>query len=666
LTEDRRENADTSTIEEARVASQPIQKKDSVVLVVDDSETMRMLMREALEQANFVVEEAEDGKAALACFPTLKPDLVLLDVMMPGMDGFEVCTAIRQLLDGERTPILMVTGLDDIESITRAYEVGATDFVTKPINWVILQHRLRYMQKANLAIDELYRSKETLREAHRALAFRIEERTAELQQSEERYRTLAENIQDLLCELDADSKLVYLSPNYPDTLGYQPPELLGRHVFDIVHPADIQDVRARLHKGGSKVIFRARHKNGSWRWFESTIKSYTTAQGQFRAVAVSRDITDRRKAEEELALRDRAISSTSEGVCITDPHQPGNPLIYVNAGFERLTGYTRDEVLGKTCSFLQGQHTGQETIAKIRAAIREERECVAELLNYRKDGAPFWNRLAITPVRNTNGQVTHFLGIQSDITERKEMERMKDELVSTVSHELRTPLTSLRGFAELMLKRNFPMEKQREFLRIIHNESMRLTELINDFLDLQRIEAGRQVYHFEDVVIGFLLQDVLSVFDLENGKHKLRLDVPAWLPVVHIDTARIRQVITNLLSNAIKFSPQGGQVTVGAGLEGDAVKVWVADQGVGIPPDALPNLFSKFFRVDNRDTRSIGGTGLGLALVKEIIKAHGGRVWVESVVGKGSTFCFTLPLSSAEHGSRAVAVDQSDTSEKLL
>jgi PAS domain S-box-containing protein len=653
------------------VALQPSKKKDSVVLVVDDSATMRMLVREALEQADFIVEEAEDGQSALASFSALKPDLVLLDVMMPGIDGFEVCTAIRQLPEGARTPILMVTGLDDVESITHAYEVGATDFVTKPINWVILQHRLRYMQRANLATDELYRSKESLHAAHNDLEARVAERTAELQQSEERYRTLAENMQDLLCELDHDGRYLYLSPNYPEVLGYTPEEMVGRVSFDFVYPVDLSDLLAQLNNGVDKVIFRARHKNDSWRWLESTVKPYITPQGQFRAVTVSRDITDRRRTEEALALRDRAISSTSEGICITDPHQPGNPLIYINAGFERLTGYSREETLGRTCSFLQGPHTNPDTVAKIRAAIQEERECVAELLNYRKDGSPFWNRLAITPVRNAQGQVTHFIGLQSDITERKEMERMKDELVSTVSHELRTPLASLRGFTELMLKRTFPADKQREFLRIIHNESLRLTDLINDFLDLQRIEAGRQTYDFEDLALPPLLREAVTVFSSGDGQHQLLIDAPDSLPLVRVDTARLRQVLTNLLSNAMKFSPQGGAVTIGARVEGDALKVWVKDQGVGIPSEAQQHLFSKFFRVDNRDTRSIGGTGLGLALVKEIVKAHGGRVWVESTVGKGSTFFFTLSLSDQNHVDGAprpfaLVASQLDTSEKLL
>jgi PAS domain S-box-containing protein len=634
----------------------PVQKSNPTVLVADDSPMMLTLMREVLKQAGFTVEEAKDGEAAFAAFVRCKPDLILLDVMMPKMNGFEACVAIRQFLGGERVPILLVTGVDDLESITRAYEVGATDFILKPINWLILTHRVRYMLRASQSIEELYRSKEALRAAHDELEVRVAERTAELRQSEERYRTLAENMQDLLCELDHEGRYIYLSPNYPEALGYASEELLGRCTFDFIHPDDLSEVFTQLNNGAVKVAFRALHKNGQWRWLESTVKPYATAQGEFHAVVVSRDITDRRKAEEDLALRDRAIASTSEGICITDPHQPDNPVIYVNAGFERITGYSAAEVLGRNCRFLQGPETDQTTLEKLRAAIREEQECVVELLNYRKDSAPFWNRFAITPVRNAQAQITHYIGVLSDISERKEMERLKDELVSTVSHELRTPLTSLRGFAELMLQRNFAPKKQREFLDIIHRESLRLTELINDFLDLQRIESGRQKYNFADVELPSLLKESISVFQQELGRHDLHLHVPASLPPVHVDTARLQQVMMNLLSNALKFSPQGGQITVGARLEDDMVKVWVADQGVGIPPEALPNLFHRFFRVDNQDTRSIGGTGLGLALVKEVVKAHGGRIWVESVVGVGSTFFFTLPIADAVMESRPASV----------
>ena len=226
-----------------------------------------------------------------------------------------------------------------------------------------------------------------------------------------------------------------------------------------------------------------------------------------------------------------------------------------------------------------------------------------------------------------------------------ERERLKDELVSIVSHELRTPLTSLRGFAELMLKREFPVEKQREFLSIIHTEAVRLTNLINNFLDLQRMEAGRQSYDFVEVNIISVICDTLSVFSHgANGSHYFLLETPETLPPVWADADRLRQVLTNFLSNAVKFSPQGGDIRVGARREGEDIIAWVTDQGVGISPEDLQKLFTKFYRVDNKETRHVGGTGLGLAIVREILEAHKGRVWVESTAGVGSTFFFSLPI----------------------
>jgi signal transduction histidine kinase len=230
----------------------------------------------------------------------------------------------------------------------------------------------------------------------------------------------------------------------------------------------------------------------------------------------------------------------------------------------------------------------------------------------------------------------------------RQSEQLKSELLMTVSHELRTPLTSLRGFSELMLTRDFSPAERRQFLSIIHNEADRLTTLINNFLDLQRIEAGRETYTFTHLALPPLLQDAVTVFT-SQGAHSFQLKVPASLPLVRADGDRLRQVLANLLSNAVKFSPQGGNILVSARHEGASVVVSVTDQGIGIAKDAAEKLFTKFYRVDNRETRDIGGTGLGLALVKEIIEAHQGQVWVESEQGLGSRFFFTLPAVGQSH-----------------
>jgi len=228
----------------------------------------------------------------------------------------------------------------------------------------------------------------------------------------------------------------------------------------------------------------------------------------------------------------------------------------------------------------------------------------------------------------------------------QEVDRLKDDLISTVSHELRTPLTSLLGFTELMLERDFPYSKQRELLTILHNESLRLTKLINNFLDLQAMEAGRSHYHFTDVQLTPLLYEAIDLFSKADGKHTWQTTIPDNLPFVHIDADRIRQVITNLLANAVKFSVYGGTISVSVHLQKTELTISISDQGVGIPQEAIPKLFTKFFRVDDSLTRPTNGTGLGLALIKEIVEAHQGRVWVDSTFGKGSTFYFTLPLHS--------------------
>ena len=231
-----------------------------------------------------------------------------------------------------------------------------------------------------------------------------------------------------------------------------------------------------------------------------------------------------------------------------------------------------------------------------------------------------------------------------DISERKAAERLKDDMVAVVSHELRTPLTSLCGFADLLLTSELPPDKQRQFLTIIHDETVRLAHLISDFTDLQRMQAGRQTYHWACTDLGALLRDTVAEFTSKAESHDIRIETADPLPPVYADAERLRQVLSNLLSNAIKFSPPGSAVCVGAHRDGTQVLVWVADQGYGIPPEALPKLFSKFFRVERQETRHIGGTGLGLVLVKEIIDAHNGSVWVESVLGEGSTFFFTVPV----------------------
>ena len=237
-----------------------------------------------------------------------------------------------------------------------------------------------------------------------------------------------------------------------------------------------------------------------------------------------------------------------------------------------------------------------------------------------------------------------------DVTRERELDKMKTEFISVVSHELRTPLTSIKGYTDLLISgaAGETSEIQREFLGIIQSSTTRLSNLINDILDISRIESGRIEIKHEPIDYRKIVADTLRLMRAAADEKHVVMDasLPESIPPVRGDTDKVTQVLTNLVSNAIKYTPAGGWVKVLLEVEDDTtVTTCVADSGIGIAPEDEKKLFQKFFRADNSSTREAGGTGLGLVIAKSIVELLGGAIWVESEVGRGSRFYFTLPLS---------------------
>ena len=234
-----------------------------------------------------------------------------------------------------------------------------------------------------------------------------------------------------------------------------------------------------------------------------------------------------------------------------------------------------------------------------------------------------------------------------DITELRRLEKVRRDFVANVSHELRTPVSTIRGYAETLLEGALEDKAHaREFLRIIYDDAGRLTKLINDLLDLSRIESGKMKLALEQCSLEAVVDKVLTGMDKEARKNSVTLkkEVPPRLSKIRIDEAAIAQVLLNLVENAVKYNNAGGGVTIGARETPRSIEVSVSDTGIGIPQEDIPRIFERFYRVDKARSRDLGGTGLGLSIVKHIIQSHHGEVFVESRLDGGSTFRFTLPI----------------------
>ena len=363
-------------------------------------------------------------------------------------------------------------------------------------------------------------------------------------------------------------------------------------------------------------------------------------------------VTDRRRAEEALKVseaRKQAVLETALDCVITADHE--GRILEFNPAAEQAFGLSRDEVLGRPLAeLIVPPELRPRHLEGFRACLDTGRRPLGderiEVEAMRADGSRFAAELSIA--RIDVGRHPVFTAHVRDVTERKAIDRLKDELVSTVSHELRTPLASIRGFVELMLMREYGPEERREFLQILDQEIRRLGRLIDDFLDLQRLEARAAKQDFESLDLRELLEHAATVIAATSERHTLEIDLPAHPLPVRADRDRLEQSVLNLLSNAVKYSPEGGTVRLLGERRGDQAVVRVRDEGIGMAPETLERLFTKFYRADNTATRGIGGTGLGLSLVREIARAHGGEVTASSELGRGSEFTLVLPLWPAE------------------
>ncbi len=381
-------------------------------------------------------------------------------------------------------------------------------------------------------------------------------------------------------------------------------------------------------------------------------------------------IEERKQAEKQLRLQGAALESAANAIVITDRE---GRIAWVNPAFTQLTGYASEEALGQNPRILKSGKHDRTLYWDLWKTVLAGQVWRGEMINRRKDGSFYTEEMTITPVRDMDEEITHFIAVKEDITERKQAEeelhvakqvaeaasQAKSDFLASMSHELRTPLNAIIGFSEVLQEQYFGElnDKQVQYVGDILESGKHLLSLINDILDLSKIEAGKEELRLSQVNIGDLLEHSLVMIREKAMKHGIGLDLHISRDVVGLeitaDERKLRQTMFNLLSNAAKFTPDGGAITVEAGREGEGLIITVADTGIGVAPEHQEKIFEEFYQVRGGVKDKTPGTGLGLPLTKRFVEMHGGRLWVESEgEGKGSKFSFTLPIQGNERGWR--------------
>ncbi len=323
-----------------------------------------------------------------------------------------------------------------------------------------------------------------------------------------------------------------------------------------------------------------------------------------------------------------------------------------NHGAERITGFTAGEVLGRPCAeFLHHLSLDQspmcDGLCPLLECLKTGRPSPpVETFISRADGTLHPVSVRGAPLMDTDGRLIGAVEVFRDISQEKELEEFRRELVSIISHELRSPLASLAAYTETLLREDMSFDEptRRQLLSVIRFETDRLTRLVDNLNDYTQLENGEVRLHVEAISIMELIARTTSYLQAQTKIHNFSIEVQRGLPDIEADPDRLEQVLVNLLSNAMKYSPHGGLIAVRARHRRGEVLVEISDEGTGIPAEDLEKVFQKFYVVDNPLARKTGGSGIGLYVTRGIIEAHGGRIWATSETGRGSTFSFVLPI----------------------
>jgi PAS domain S-box-containing protein len=696
-------------------------------LIVEDSHTLAVLLRRALESQGYAVDVALTGAVGLQRLQQATPTLAILDYHLPDMTGDKLLTECTR---SERPIVAIMMTTDPTPELALHFmRLGAYGYIRKPFDPAYLldlcARALR--ERALLRVEEL-----------------LEARTGELRASEAQFRLLFESVPDAVFVQATDRTILALNDVGVHWLECSPTEVVGQHISTLfaLHdtPAMVELQPPAIPSNIITFQTSCRVRTDRRMTVEVTERPIEF-QGQAAILSVMRDITERERAIVALqAAKDYAENIINSSLDIIVSVDTERRIIAFNKAAQQAFGYQPAEVLGQLVHMLYADPTVGSSIHREALA---DGKYTGEITNKRKDGTIFKSYLSASVLCNSQGQVLGVMGVSRDITARKQAEaalqaskdaaeaanRSKSAFLANVSHEIRTPMNGILGMTELALGTELSAE-QREYLELVKTSAEALLGLIDDLLDFSKIEAGKLVLDPREFALRTSLNEAMKTLAVPAYRKGLELvyEVHPEVPDRLIgDVGRLRQIIVNLVGNAIKFTAAGevvlgiemlpsagtpkageqasahlnglvcgtdaimrrrGETPGEASVQPDALAcgttntgvlhVSVADTGIGIPAAQQHAIFQPFVQADGSMTRHYGGTGLGLSIVAQLVALMGGRIWVESAVGAGSTFHCTVlvgvppgqspaaPVSAAMHGLKVLVVDDNATQRRIV
>ena len=682
---------------------------ETKILIVDDSPTQAEYLRYQIEKHNFTACTASNGTEAFEIMQKHKPDLVISDIVMPQMSGYELCRKIKEDSTLKDIPVILLSSLSDPHDIMRSLECGADHFVPKSCsedylfdlidNFLKNDERNRYtdtsgdidlyfnghnyliksnkMQIINLLLstyetaiqknNELLSAQNKLRDMNNYLEQKVQERTSSLEleikerkktesalfESEKKYRTLIESANIAICVVQ-NELIKYANSQICKNMACNKDELVSTTFMELVYPEDRQAVYERykviepnLEKVHTPYTFRIIDKDNNIKWVEALAVGIPWENSPAILIFMS-DITQRRLAEEQLELAAKEWQTTFDSISDwISIHDKDFRIIRGNKAFTEFLNLTPQTIIGKHCYELMHGCKCPISNCPLVTVLKTRKPANIEFYNsYLK----IYMEEFCFPIFNSNNEITSVVHLSRDITKRKIMQEQLmitdrlasiGQLTSGVAHEVNNPLTAIIGFSDMLLERELA-DDVKEDLKIINSESQRASEIVKGLLTFSRKGTGNKV----PSDICNVLNNVLHLRSYEQKIRNITVEkiFHSDLPMITVNVSQMQQVFMNIIINAEQAMLEAnkmGTITIKAEQANGFIKISFTDDGPGISPENMRQLFTPFFT-----TKEMGkGTGLGLSICHGIITEHGGKIYAQSQPGEGTTFIIEIPIT---------------------